>query len=38
LLEVRAVVRDPGADVPGFGAEEEVKDELNAIDLVQDVS
>jgi hypothetical protein len=37
LLEVGAVVRDARADVAGFGAEEEVENELNAVDLLQEV-
>jgi hypothetical protein len=37
LLEVRAVVRDASADIAGFGAEEEVKNELNAVDLLREV-
>lgn len=37
LLEVGAVVRAACADVAGFGAEEEVKDELDAVDLLREV-
>lgn len=37
LLEVGAVVCDARANVAGFGAEEEVKDELDAVDLLYKV-
>lgn len=34
LLEVRAVVRDTRADVAGFRTEEDVENELDAVDLL----
>lgn len=37
LLEVRAVVSDTVADVAGFGAEDEVENELDAVDLLSEV-
>lgn len=37
LLEGRALVGGPSADVAGFWAKEEVEEELDAIDLVRDV-
>lgn len=34
LLDIRAVVRDTRADVAGFGTEEDVENELDAVDLL----